>query len=85
MLHEVVVLVLQAHLEDVVAALEALQVVLDVVRERGDGLADGGQALGLHQGLVVARVLDGQGGQVADGDGDGQVVLGELAGGVAVL
>ena len=40
-----------------------------MVRQRGDGLADGGEPLGLDHGLVVAGVLDGQGRLVGDGDG----------------
>ena len=68
-------------LEDFAAAREPLQDVLDVVRQGGDGLADGRQALGLHHGVVIARLLDGQGGLVGQGDGQGQVVLGELADG----
>ena len=50
-----------------------------MVRQRGDGLADGRQALGLDHRLVVARLLDRQGRLVGDGDGQRQVVLGELA------
>ena len=79
LLNEAVVLFLQAHLEDFAAGPQPLQDVLDVVRQGGDGLADGRQALGLHHGVVVARLLDGQGGLVGQGDGQGQMVLGELA------
>ena len=68
----------EAHVEDFAAAAQALQDVLDVVRQGGDGLADGRQPLGLHHRLVVARLLDGQGRLVGDGDGQGQVVLGEF-------
>ena len=75
----------QAHLEDLAAAAQALQDVLDVMRQGGDGLADGRQPLGLHHGLVVARLLDGQGRLVGDGDGQGQVVLGELAAGLRTI
>ena len=50
------------------------------MRERGDGLPDGGQPLGLDHGRVVAGVFDGQGRLVADGDHQLQVVFGELVG-----
>ena len=78
------VLVRQPHFEDLAAALEALQDVLDVMRQRGDRLADGGQPLRLEHGLVIARVLDGQGGLVSNGDRQFEVVLGKLAGRVLV-
>ena len=51
-----------------------------MVRQGGDRLADGGEALGLDHRLVVERVLDGEGGLVGDGDGQAEVVLGELTG-----
>ena len=74
----------EPHLDQVAAAADALQDVLDVVRERGDGLADGRQPLGLDHGGVVAGVLDGQGRLVADGDHQLQVVLGERVGAAAL-
>ena len=49
------------------------------MRQGGDGLPDGGQALGLHHSVVIVRLLDRKGGLVGDGDGQGQVVLGEFA------
>src|SRR5262249_16084096 len=60
------------------AAAEALQDVLDVVRQRGNGLADRSQSFRLHQGLVITGLLDGEGSLVADGDGQRQVVLVEF-------
>ena len=49
------VLLVQAHVDQVAAAADALEDVLDVVRERGDRLADGGEPLGLELGLVERR------------------------------
>ena len=46
------VLLVQAHVDEVAAAAEALEDVLDVVRERRDRLADGREPLGLDLGLV---------------------------------
>ena len=66
-------------LQDLAAALEPLQDVLDVMRQRRNGLADGRQALRLDHGLMVTRVLDGQGGLVGDGDGQLQMIFGEAA------
>ena len=74
----------QAQLDQVAAAADALEDVLDVVGESGDGLADGRQPLGLDHGGIVAGVLDGQGRLVADGDHQLQVVLGELVGAAAL-
>ena len=74
-----VVLLVQAHVDQVAAAADALEDVLDVVRERGDRLADGREPLGLDLGLVELGVLDRQAGLVADGDHQHQVVLGEPA------
>ena len=68
----------EAHLDQVAAAADALQDVLDVVRERGDGLPDGRQPLGLDHRRVVAGVFDGERGLVPDGDHQLQVVLGEF-------
>src|SRR5205823_1247740 len=76
------VLVGQAHFQDLAAAFESLENVLDVVTQAGDGLADGGQALGLDHGLVVASFLDGHGGLVRNGDGEGQMVLREFPRGI---
>ena len=70
----------QAHLDQVAAAADALQDVLDVVRQRGDRLADGRQPLGLHHGGIVARVLDGQRRLMADGDHQLEMVFGEFVG-----
>ena len=47
--------------------------------QRGDGLADGGQPLGLDLGVVKGRVLDGQPGLVANRDHERELVLRELA------
>src|SRR5690606_6480721 len=60
------------------AAADALQDVLDVVREGGDGLAHGRQAFGLQQGGVIRRVFHGECRLVADGDHQLQVFLGEF-------
>ena len=49
------VLLVQAHVDQVAAAADALEDVLDVVRERGDRLADGGEPLGLELGVVERR------------------------------
>ncbi len=45
--------VLHPHFDQIAAAADALQNVLDVVRERGDGLPHGRQPLGLHHRGVV--------------------------------
>ena len=75
--------VLEAHFEDFAAALESLQDVLDVVRQRGDGLADRGQALRLHHRLMIARLLDGQRRLVGHGAGQEQMFAAELVRGLA--
>ena len=74
-----VVLLVQAHVDQVAAAADALEDVLDVVRQRGDRLADGGEPLGLELGAGRSRVLDRQARLVADGDHQHQVVLREPA------
>ena len=48
-----VVLFLESQVDQVAAAADALEDVLDVMRERGDRLADGGEPLGLD--LVVVK------------------------------
>ena len=70
-------------LDQVAAAADALQDVLDVVRERGDRLAHGRQPLGLEHGRVVRRVLDRQRRLVADGDHQLEMLFGELVDGAA--
>ena len=60
------------------AEANPLHDVLDVVRQRGDGLPDGREPLGVHERLVVAALLDRDGRLVGDGAGERQVVLGEL-------
>ena len=52
----------------------------DMVRDRGHGLSDGRQPLGLHHRAVVSRILDGQSGLMGDGHHQVQVVLAELGG-----
>ena len=69
---------MQPFLDQVAAAANALQNVLDVVRERGDRLPHGRQPLGLDHRRVVRRVLDRQRRLVADGDHQLQVLFGEL-------
>ncbi len=54
------VLLLEPQVDQVASAAQALEDVLDVVREGGDGLADGRQPLGLELGLVEPGVLDRQ-------------------------
>ena len=73
------VLLVEAQVDQVAAAADALEDVLDVVRERGDRLADGGEPLGLDLVVVEHGVLDGQAGLVADGDHQHELVLGEPA------
>src|SRR5262249_33945519 len=73
-----VILLAQAHLQDFAARAQALEDVLDVVRQRRDGLADGREPFRLKHGLVVARFLYRQGRLMADGDGQGEVVTREL-------
>ena len=80
-----VVLLVEAHVDQVAAAADALEDVLDVVRERGDRLADGGEPLGLDLVVVEDRVLDRQARLVADGDHQHQVVLAEACPRGAVL
>ena len=48
------------------------------MRQRGDGLSDRRQALRLHHGLMIARLLDGEGGLVRHGAGQKQMFAGEL-------
>ena len=72
------VVVGKSQLDEVAAAADALEDILDVVGKRGDGLPDGGQPLGLDHGGIVAGVLDGQGRLVADGDHQLEVVFAEL-------
>ena len=71
------VFVLQAHLHEVAAAADSLEDVLDVVGERGDGLARGREPLRLHHRGVVGGVLDGEGRLVADRDHQLEVVVAE--------
>ncbi len=71
------VLFLQAHVDQIAAAADALEDVLDVVRKRGDGLPDGREPLGLELGLVKGRVFDREAGLVTDRDHQLQVLLGE--------
>ena len=73
-------MILDAHLDEIAAAADALQNILDVVRERGDGLADGGEALGLHHLLVVIRIFDGQRRLVGDGNHKFEMLLREFVG-----
>ena len=70
----------QAHLDDIRAAAQGLQNVLDRVGQGGGGFADGGQALGLQAGLIELGVGDGHAGLQADG---GQQA--KLIGGVGVI
>ena len=72
--------VLEAQLDQVAAAADALQDVLDVVRERGDRLADGRQPFGLDHRLVVGRVFDRERRLVGDGDHQLEVLFRELVG-----
>ena len=72
--------VLHAHFDQVAAAADALQNVLDVVRERGDRLADGRQTFGLHHRLVVGRVFDRERRLMGDGDHQLEMLLRELVG-----
>ena len=74
-----VVFLVQAHVDQVAAAANALEDVLDVMRQRGDRLADGGKPLGLDLGVVKHGVLDRQAGLVADRDHQHQMVLRESA------
>ena len=62
-------LVLERGADHVGAEPHPLHDVLDVVRQRRDGLADGREPLGVHQRLVVAALLDGEGRLVGDGAG----------------
>ncbi len=73
--------VFHAHFDQVAAAADALQNVLDVVRERGDRLADGGQTFGLHHLLVVIRIFDRERRLMGDRDHELQMFLRELVGG----
>ncbi len=73
------VVVVEAEIDEIAAAADALEDVLDVVRERGDGLADGREPLGLDHGGVVVGVFDGERGLVADGDHELQVLVGKLS------
>ncbi len=72
----------QSHLDQVAPAADSLENVLDVVRERGDGLPDGGEAFGLDHRGVVTRVFHGQCRLVRDGDHQFQVVFVEAMRGV---
>ena len=74
-----IVLLLEAQVDQVAAAADALEDVLDVMRERGDRLADGGESLGLDLVVVEDGVLDRQPGLVADGDHEHELVLAEPA------
>ena len=49
-----------------------------MVRECGDGLADGGKPFRLHHRGVVGGVLDGQCRLMADGDEELEMLVGEL-------
>ena len=75
-----VVVVFEAEFDQIASAANALQNVFDVMRERGDGLADGRQSFGLHHGGIVSRVFDGQRGLMGDGDHQLQMFLVELVG-----
>ena len=68
----------QPHLDQIAAAANPLQDVLDVVRERGDRLADGGQPLGLHHRRIVVCVFDRQCRLMADRDHQLQMLFGEF-------
>ena len=72
--------VLDAELDEVTTAADALQDVLDVVREGGDRLADGRQPFGLDHGLVIGGVFHRQRCLVGDGDHELQVLLRKLVG-----
>ena len=74
----VLVVLRQARLDQVAAAADALQDVLDVMREHGDGLAHGSQSFGLHHRRVVASVFHGQRRLMGDGDHQLQMFLGKL-------
>ena len=65
----------------IAAAADALQNVLDVVRERGDRLPDGRQPFGLHHRRVVGGVFDRQRRLMADGDHQLQMLFVKLAAG----
>ena len=62
-----IVLVVEAHLDQVAAPLHPLQNVLDVMAEHGDGLPHSGQPFGLHERLLEAVGLDGQSRLPTDG------------------
>ncbi len=72
------VLLVEAQVDQIAPATDALEDVLDVVREGGDGLPDRRQPLGLDLVVVEQGVLEGQPGLVADGDHQHELVLGEL-------
>ena len=73
------VLVVEAQVDQVAAAADALEDVLDVMREGGDRLADGGEPFRLDLVVVEDRVLDRQAGLVADRDHEHQLLLAESA------
>ena len=75
LLKDTEVVVLQPHFHEITASADALEDVFDVVRERGDGLAGGGEPLRLHHGRVVGGVFDGERSLMADRDHQLEVVV----------
>ena len=70
---------LEGGTDHILAEWDPLHDVLDVVRHRGNGLADSSQPFSIHQGLVIAALFHSDRCLVGDGAGKMEVDFGELS------
>src|SRR5262249_52901160 len=74
-----IILLVEAEIDQVAAATDSLEDVLDVVGKGGDRLANGREPLGLDLVVIEDGVFDSQTGLVADCDHQHELVLAEPA------